>query len=83
MCRILKIIAATFVLLCVLAVFIAPSLDLPDTAMRGRQAWAAVLFAAGAMLLCAWLTILFTEKTGLVTPLFVFDPDRARSQLTC
>jgi hypothetical protein len=81
--RFLKIIAASFVLLCVLAIFVAPSLDLPDTAMRVGQAWAAILFAIVAMFLCAWLPALFFEIHQASSPILVFDPDRARSQLTC
>jgi len=83
MCRFLKIIAASFVLLCVLAIFVAPTVDLPDTAIRGRQAWAAILLAIGAMFLCAWRPALFFDSPQINTLVLVFDPDRSRSQLTC
>ncbi len=79
-----KTIAACFVLLCVLTIFIAPSVDLPDTAMRGGQALAFVLLAIGAMFLCGWLpSLLFFLNPHPATPLLVVDPDRVRSQRTC
>lgn len=82
--RLLTIIAASLVLLCVVAIFIAPSLDLPDTAVRGRQTWAAILLAAGALLLFALLpAVSFLLKPDVALSLLIFDPDRSRSQLTC
>lgn len=82
--RRLKIIAAVFVLLCVVTICIAPSVDLPDTAMRYRQAWVAVLLSIVTILLFGWLPSLFfllTQRPG--SPVLIFDPDRTRSQRTC
>jgi hypothetical protein len=84
MCRILKIIAASLVLLCVLAIFIAPTIDLPDAAMRGRPAWSVFLLFIGAILLYGWLPALgFLLNPYRPAILLVFDPDLSRSQLTC
>ena len=82
--RWLKIIAACFVLLCVLTIFVAPSVDLPDTAIRNGKLLAFILLAINAMLLCGWLPalLLFLEPRSAVA-LLVFDPDRSRSQRTC
>jgi hypothetical protein len=82
--RWIKIIAACFVLLCVLTIFVAPSVDLPDTAMRGRQGWAAALLSIFTMVLFTWLpALLFFLSPHPATLLLVFDPDRTRSQRTC
>lgn len=82
--RWIKIIAACFVLLCVLTIFVAPSVDLPDTAMRGVQQLAFFLLAICSLVLCGWLpALLFFLNPHPATPLLVFDPDRTRSQRTC
>jgi hypothetical protein len=82
--RWIKIVAAVVVLVCVLAVFISPAFDLPDSVMRGAQALVFVLLAITAMVLCGWLhDALFLLSPEPAVPLLVFDPDRTRSQRTC
>ena len=51
----LKTLVAAALLVCVLAIFIAPSIDLPETALRYRQIYAAILQSIGTLLLLALL----------------------------
>jgi hypothetical protein len=81
MYRLVKIIATLAVLVCVLAVFVAPSIDLPDTSLRSRQLNAAILQSLGTLMILALLA-------GVCQALRVRVPVRARSvrsssQLTC
>jgi hypothetical protein len=81
MYRFVKIIAALAVLVCVLAIFVAPSIDLPDTNLRSCQLNAAVLQSVGTVMI---LALLAAVSQGLSTRVPVRTRSvRSSSQLTC
>jgi len=81
MYRLIKIIAALAVLVCVLAVFVAPTIDLPDTNLRHRQLNAAILQSIGTLMILALLATV-SQALNIRVPVRARSV-RSSSQLTC
>jgi hypothetical protein len=76
-----KIIVALAVLVCVFVIFVAPSVDLPDTNLRGRQFTTAMLQSITTLLLIA-LMMACASMSAVRVPAFA-RASRPSSQLTC
>ena len=83
MYRFVKIIAAIAVIVCVLAIFIAPSIDLPDINLRSRQLNAAMLQSMNTLLLIALLAVGSLLSGSRVLRPACARSVRSSSQLTC
>ena len=80
MARFIRVAAAVFCVLCVLAICIAPLVDLPDTNLRAYNVAMLLLF-----LLMAGATLVCTEAfrpAALTTRVRLALPERKRHQLS-
>jgi hypothetical protein len=91
MYRLLKIIAALAVLVCVLGIFVAPTIDLPDVNLRSRNLHAAMLQSMlqstlqsmSTLLLLALLAAGSLLSTSPVSVYARARSARSSSHLTC